>query len=107
MNRADKSGFANWWFTVDRVALFLMLGLIGIGLMLAFAASPAITGGPLTAGDFHYAARQFAFACNGSMRPEISSRSCTRWPTNFPRPRRNKRTSRSGYQSPCRIQRPS
>jgi cell division protein FtsW len=62
MNRADKSGFANWWFTVDRVALFCMLALAGIGLMLAFAASPAITGGPLTAGDFRYTARQVAFA---------------------------------------------
>ena len=48
INRADKSGFANWWFTVDRVALACMLALAGIGLMLAFAASPAITGGPLT-----------------------------------------------------------
>ena len=57
MNRADKSGFANWWFTVDRVALLCMLALAGIGLMLAFAASPAITGGPLTAGDFRYTAR--------------------------------------------------
>jgi cell division protein FtsW len=62
VNRADRSGFANWWFTVDRLALFLMLALIGIGLTLAFAASPAITGGPLTAGDFHYAARQITFA---------------------------------------------
>ena len=33
-----------------------MLALIAIGLMLAFAASPAATGGPLTAGDFRYAA---------------------------------------------------
>jgi cell division protein FtsW len=62
MNRSDKSGFANWWFTVDRVALFCMLALTGIGLMLAFAASPAITGGPLTAGDFRYTIRQVVFA---------------------------------------------
>jgi cell division protein FtsW len=62
MNRSDKSGFANWWFTVDRVALFCMIALTGIGLMLAFAASPAITGGPLTAGDFRYTIRQVVFA---------------------------------------------
>jgi cell division protein FtsW len=62
INRADKSGFANWWFTVDRVALGCMLALAGIGLMLAFAASPAITGGPLSAGDFRYTARQVLFA---------------------------------------------
>ena len=48
ISRADKGGFANWWFTVDKVALTGMALLIGIGLMLAFAASPAITGGPLT-----------------------------------------------------------
>jgi cell division protein FtsW len=62
MNRADKSGFANWWFTVDRVALLCMVSLAGIGLVLACAASPAITGGPLTAGDFRYTVRQVAFA---------------------------------------------
>jgi len=62
MNRTDKSGFADWWFTVDRVALLCILSLTGIGLMLAFAASPAITGGPLMAGDFRYTARQLVFA---------------------------------------------
>jgi cell division protein FtsW len=62
LSRADKSGFAAWWWTIDRVALFAMLGLITIGLILAFAASPAATGGPLTAGDFRYAAKQVGFA---------------------------------------------
>ena len=62
ISRADKGGFASWWFTVDKVALLTMGALIGIGLMLAFAASPAITGGPLTAGDFRYAVRQLTFA---------------------------------------------
>jgi cell division protein FtsW len=62
LSRAQRGGLADWWFTVDRVALFLMLGLIGIGLMLAFAASPAATGGPMTAGDFRYALKQIAFA---------------------------------------------
>ncbi|HEV7960294.1 MAG TPA: FtsW/RodA/SpoVE family cell cycle protein, partial [Rhizomicrobium sp.] len=62
ISRADKGGFADWWFTVDKVALIFMGLLLGVGLMLAFAASPAITGGPLTAGDFHYALRQMAFA---------------------------------------------
>jgi len=47
---------------VDRTALVVMLMLITIGLMLAFAASPAATGGPLTAGDFRYTAKQILFA---------------------------------------------
>ena len=38
--RADKSGFANWWFTVDRVALLCMLVLAGIGLMLGLRRQP-------------------------------------------------------------------
>jgi len=62
MNRADRSGFAAWWFTVDRVALGAMLALISIGLLMAFAASPAISGGPGSAGDFRYALRQLSYA---------------------------------------------
>jgi len=62
LSRMDRSGFSAWWWTMDRLALFAMLGLIAVGLMLAFAASPAATGGPLTAGDFRYAIKQVAFA---------------------------------------------
>ncbi len=62
LSRADRGSFAAWWWTVDRMALLAMLALIAIGLMLAFAASPAATGGPITAGDFRYAAKQVAFA---------------------------------------------
>lgn len=62
MSRANKNGFTAWWWTVDRVTLFATLGLIAIGLMLAFAASPAATGGRVSAGDFRYAGRQVGFA---------------------------------------------
>ena len=62
LSRASKSNYADWWWTVDRIALSAMLGLIAIGLMLAFAASPAASGGPLTEGNFHYAAKQIGFA---------------------------------------------
>lgn len=62
LSRADRSGFTAWWWTIDRVAFVAMLALIAIGLILAFAASPAATGGRLTAGDFRYAGRQIAFA---------------------------------------------
>lgn len=61
-SRTDRTGFAAWWWTIDRVAFLAMLCLIAIGLMLAFAASPAATGGPLAAGDFRYAGKQAAFA---------------------------------------------
>jgi cell division protein FtsW len=62
LSRLDRSGFSTWWWTIDRVALVAMLALIGIGLMLAFAASPAATGRALEAGNFHYAAKQVIFA---------------------------------------------
>lgn len=63
LSRADRSGFAEWWWTIDRVALLSMLALIGIGLMLAFAASPAATAhDSAQAGNFHFAVKQIAFA---------------------------------------------
>ncbi len=61
-SRADRSSYATWWWTIDRTALVLMLVLVTIGLMLAFAASPAATGGPLMAGDFRYTVKQILFA---------------------------------------------
>ncbi|HEX4532702.1 MAG TPA: hypothetical protein VH000_00610, partial [Rhizomicrobium sp.] len=62
ISRADKSGFAVWWWTIDRWTLFIVLALISIGLILAFAASPAATGGPMSAGNFYYALKQAGFA---------------------------------------------
>ena len=63
ISRADRSDFAAWWWTIDRAALVSMLALIAIGLMLAFAASPAATAhGSRQVGDFHFAAKQVAFA---------------------------------------------
>jgi len=62
MSRARPGTFSEWWWTTDRVALVAILALFAIGLVLAFAASPAATGGPMTEGDFRYAAKQIAFA---------------------------------------------
>jgi cell division protein FtsW len=62
VSRAKRSAVSDWWWTTDRVALVAILMLFTIGLVLAFAASPAATGGPMTEGDFRYAAKQIAFA---------------------------------------------
>jgi cell division protein FtsW len=63
LSRDNRSSFSDWWWTVDRVALFAMLGLIAIGLILAFAASPAATAhNAVQAGNFHFAAKQIVFA---------------------------------------------
>lgn len=42
LTRADRSRLAEWWFTVDHVLLSAFLALIGIGLVLSLAASPAV-----------------------------------------------------------------
>jgi cell division protein FtsW len=61
-SRADRAFFAQWWWTVDRVAMTAILALIAIGLILAFAASPAVTGGANSAGNFLFAGKQIAYA---------------------------------------------
>ena len=40
--RADRSVLSDWWFTVDRLMFFGMLLLMAAGLLLSFAASPAV-----------------------------------------------------------------
>ena len=62
ISRADNSPFARWWWTVDRPAFIAVMMLMFIGLVLAFAASPAATGHADVAGNFSYALKQLAFA---------------------------------------------
>jgi cell division protein FtsW len=62
MSRADRAFFAQWWWTVDRVAMSAILALIAIGLILAFAASPAMTGGANSEGNFLFAGKQIVYA---------------------------------------------
>ncbi len=42
ITRADRSVLSDWWFTVDRLMFFGLLLLMGAGLVLSLAASPAI-----------------------------------------------------------------
>ncbi|ALE03619.1 FtsW/RodA/SpoVE family cell cycle protein [Bartonella ancashensis] len=42
ITRADRDPISNWWWTIDRSILSACLILMGIGIMLSFAASPAI-----------------------------------------------------------------
>jgi cell division protein FtsW len=62
VSRADNSGFARWWWTIDRMALAATFSLVAIGLVLAFAASPAATGHVDAVGNFSYALKQVGFA---------------------------------------------
>ena len=42
LTRADRSPLADWWWTVDKVALLTVLVLLVIGVVMSFAASPPI-----------------------------------------------------------------
>ena len=57
LTRADRSLVAEWWFTVDRALLAVLLALIGIGMALSMAASPAVAIRKGLA-PFHFAERQ-------------------------------------------------
>ena len=60
-SRTDRSLLAHWWMTVDRQLLAMIFALLGIGLLLSLAASPAIAikrGFP----TYHFVERQAVFA---------------------------------------------
>jgi cell division protein FtsW len=62
--RDDRSLAAEWWFSVDRVLLVAVLALIGIGIILSLAASPAVAtrkGLP----TYYFVERHLVFAMAG------------------------------------------
>ncbi len=60
VSRVDRSPVANWWWTVDRWFLGAFLSLMGLGVMLSFAASPAVAE-RIGLDTFHFATRQIIF----------------------------------------------
>jgi cell division protein FtsW len=59
-SRLDRSPVANWWWTVDRWFLAAFLSLMGLGIVLSFAASPAVAE-RIGLDSFHFATRQIVF----------------------------------------------
>jgi cell division protein FtsW len=61
ISRADRSRLAEWWFTVDHVLLAAILMIVGAGLILSLAASPAVA---LKKGfdAYHFVERHVLFA---------------------------------------------
>ena len=59
-SRVDKSPVATWWWTVDRWFLAAFLSLMGLGIVLSFAASPAVAE-RIGLDSFHFATRQIVF----------------------------------------------
>jgi len=60
LSRLDKSPVATWWWTVDRWFLAAFLSLMGLGIVLSFAASPAVAD-RIGLDTFHFATRQIMF----------------------------------------------
>lgn len=65
-SRTDRSRLAEWWFTIDRQLLGLILALIAVGLLLSVAASPSIA---MKRGfeTYHFVYRQLVFAGLGAI----------------------------------------
>ena len=59
-SRVDKSPVATWWWTVDRWFLAAFLSLMGLGIVLSFAASPAVAE-RIGLDSFHFVTRQIVF----------------------------------------------
>jgi len=60
LSRNDSSLLAEWWFTIDRVLLAVILALAAAGLVLSLAASPAVA---VKKGfsPYHFVERQVVF----------------------------------------------
>jgi cell division protein FtsW len=56
-SRVERNPFIDWWWTVDRVLLFLIMGLMITGIVLGFAGSPPVAE-RLGLPTFHFVQRQ-------------------------------------------------
>lgn len=60
LSRLDRSPVTKWWWTVDRWFLAAFLTLMGLGIVLSFAASPAVAE-RIGLDSFHFATRQIVY----------------------------------------------
>ncbi len=60
ISRINRSRLANWWWTVDKVSLSLILVLTFIGAFLVFSASPSVAR-TIGFADYHFIKRQIVF----------------------------------------------
>lgn len=65
-SRNDRSQIGVWWWTTDHLMLGALGALIGLGVMLSFAASPAAASRLGLPDPFHFAIRQLIFAGMGT-----------------------------------------
>ena len=68
-SRTDRGPVSNWWWTIDRWFLASFLVLMVLGIVLSFAASPAVAE-RIGLDDYHFVTRQI-----GYMLPAIGANS--------------------------------
>jgi cell division protein FtsW len=61
VSRADRSLFGQWWWTIDRLLLVVLVGLMFTGIVLSLAASPPVAE-RLGLSSYHFVLRQVLFA---------------------------------------------
>lgn len=61
MNRTDRSIFAQWWWTIDRTLIAAAVMLLVGGLVLSFAASPAVAERIGASDGFYFIKRHAVF----------------------------------------------
>jgi cell division protein FtsW len=64
--RTDRSRLGVWWWTTDHILLGTVAVLIGLGVMLSFASSPAAAARIGIHDPFHFAVRQCFFGAAGA-----------------------------------------
>ncbi len=64
--RTDRTRFGQWWWTTDHLLLGAAAILIGLGVMLSFASSPAAAARIGYHDPFHFAVRQCVYAVGGA-----------------------------------------
>ena len=64
MSRANKNPITDWWWTVDKVLLALLLMLMASGILLSFSASPPVAK-RLDVDAFHFVKRHAVFLIPG------------------------------------------
>ena len=65
-SRTDRSALGVWWWTTDHLLLGATAILVGLGVLLSFASSPAAAARMNIGDPFHFAVRQCIFAAGGA-----------------------------------------
>jgi cell division protein FtsW len=61
LTRADRSPLGDWWWTLDKVSLLTVMVLLGVGVVMSFAASPPIARDLGLSNEFHFVHKHIVF----------------------------------------------